>query len=56
MAVKPKPGRPVTNHRVQEIMKERKCSRTWAYELWRRERERIKSSVSGPMFFHCDDV
>jgi len=35
-AKKRKPGRP-RNERIHEIMRERKCSRTWAYVLWNRE-------------------
>lgn len=31
-------GRPVTAHRVHEIMKKKRCSRVWAYELLRREK------------------
>jgi len=31
-------GRPITNPRLHEIMKEKNCSRTWAYVLLRRER------------------
>jgi len=36
MQKKRKPGRP-RNERIHEIMRERKCSRTWAYVLWNRE-------------------
>lgn len=57
---KNKSGRPVSNQLVQEIMRDRKCSRTWAYELYRRERRRKldeqKHSGFGPWMFHCDDV
>ena len=38
MQKKRKPGRP-RNERIHEIMRERKCSRTWAYVLWNRETE-----------------
>lgn len=31
-------GRPVTNHRLHEIMRDTGCSRPWAYVLLRRER------------------
>jgi hypothetical protein len=31
-------GRPITNYLVREILRERRCSVTWAYELLRRER------------------
>jgi hypothetical protein len=56
MKKKPKRGRPVSNLRVQEIMCEKKCSRQWAYELLRREREVAKGSGFGPMMWHCDDL
>lgn len=37
-AKKRKPGRPVSNLRVRQLMKLHRCSRQWAYELWRREK------------------
>lgn len=47
MKKKRNPGRPVTNHRVRELMKEHGCSRTWAYVLWRREL-RLSKAFSTP--------
>jgi hypothetical protein len=38
MRKKKNAGRPVTNHRLAEIMRDRGCSRQWAYVLLRRER------------------
>jgi hypothetical protein len=37
MRKKKNAGRPVTNHRLAEIIRDHSCSRQWAYVLLRRE-------------------
>jgi len=39
MANKKKSGRPISNLRLHEIMREQSCSRVWAYKLLRREQQ-----------------